>query len=184
MKIPEMARSPAPRNITTMTHPWIDLVRNSDPLAALYSTVPPLNSVRLRSIHLNWRGPALTLRIDLPSFPDNAPADWIESGNDTFQCHLQFLAVNHFKMSAWAPPTLADISISPTHDHRISVSVTGDRTIFSFDGSDSILVGHLSAFTACESEGDTGPRNFLGRVDSRRFTSLPNTYEKTFYEHL
>ncbi|MFE7566854.1 Imm50 family immunity protein [Streptomyces sp. NPDC057539] len=167
-----------------MTHPWIDLVRNSDPLTTLYSTVPPLNDVRLRSIHLNWRGPTLTLRIDLPSFPDNAPVDWIESGNDTFQCHLQFLAVNNFRMSAWRPPTLASISISSTHDRRISVSATGEQTIFSFDSSDSILVGHMSAFTACEAGQDTGPRNFLGRVDSRRFKSLPNTYEKTFYEHL
>ncbi|MFJ1911921.1 Imm50 family immunity protein [Streptomyces sp. NPDC088147] len=167
-----------------MTHPWIDLVRNSDPLTALYSTVPPLSSVRLRSIHLNWRGPTLTLRIDLPSFPDNAPADWAESGNDTFQCHLQFLAVDHFKMCAWAPPAVVGISTSPADDHRISVTATGERTTFSFDSSDSILVGHMSAFAAGENGQDTGPRHFLGRVDSRRFRSLPDTYEKTFYEHL
>ncbi|MFD5113177.1 Imm50 family immunity protein [Streptomyces sp. NPDC058391] len=167
-----------------MTHPWIDLVRNSDRLDVIYSTAPPLESVRLRSVHLNWRGPSLTLRLDLPSFPENAPTEWLKSGNDTFQCHLQFLAIDHFTMEAWTPPAFADISFSPAHDHRISVDVAGQGSVLSFDSSESILVGHMSAFTASEAGSDSGPHNFLGRLDARRFTSLPDAHEKTYYERL
>ncbi|MEU5325025.1 hypothetical protein [Streptomyces parvus] len=41
---------------------WIDLVRSSDILGTLYSDVPPLESVRLRSFHLDWRGPWVPVR--------------------------------------------------------------------------------------------------------------------------
>ncbi|MEV5582176.1 Imm50 family immunity protein [Streptomyces parvus] len=84
---------------------WIDLIRNSDFLDTLYSDVPPLESVRLRSFHLDWQGPALTLRIDLPTYPgrDRVPPEWSTLGHDTLQLHVHFTAVEDLIVHGWIP---------------------------------------------------------------------------------
>ncbi|MEU2905087.1 Imm50 family immunity protein [Streptomyces globisporus] len=96
-----------------MTPHWIDLVRNSDVLGTLYPDVPPLESVRLRSFPLDWRGPALTLRIDLPAYPDpdRVPPEWSERGHDTLQLHVQFTAVEDLAVRGWIPTVPVDISL-------------------------------------------------------------------------
>ncbi|MFE1366317.1 Imm50 family immunity protein [Streptomyces anulatus] len=78
-----------------MTSHWADLTVNSRLLRSLYSVIPSLESVRLRSFHLDWRGRALTLRIDLPAYPgpDRVPPEWFERGHDTLQLHVHFAAV-------------------------------------------------------------------------------------------
>ncbi|MGC5004113.1 Imm50 family immunity protein [Streptomyces sp. DT203] len=179
-----MARSLAQRNTITMTSPWVSLVRNPSPLSSLYSTIPPLRAVRLRSIHLNWRGPAVTLRIDLPTFPDKAPADWLARGHDAVQLHLQFLAVNDISIKGWLPPVQADIAISLVERHRILVGIEGTGIRSSFSSSDSVIIGHISAFTTSVDGFDGGDRSFLRPLDSRRFDSLPDVYEGTYYERI
>ncbi|MFJ1745715.1 Imm50 family immunity protein [Streptomyces sp. NPDC088116] len=166
-----------------MTQTWVDLVNNSEKLTALYSNIPPLTSVRLRSVNFNWRGPSVIFRMDLPSFPDKTPPA-SETSHDTLQIHLQFLAVDNLTMNSWTPPALSDISFTPTKNHRVSVSCTGPGCALAFNSSDSLLVGHMSTFAIAEDGSDTGSRNFLGRVDARRFTTLPPADEKTFYERL
>ncbi|WP_329271537.1 Imm50 family immunity protein [Streptomyces sp. NBC_01451] len=68
---------------------------NPEALDSLYGHVPDLVDVRIRSINLNWRGPTVTLRIDLPYFPASAPQEWIDAVMDTVQCQLKFLAVEN-----------------------------------------------------------------------------------------
>ncbi|MFJ5734879.1 Imm50 family immunity protein [Streptomyces microflavus] len=86
-----------------MTTHWADLAVQTRGLESLYSVIPPLDSVRLRSFHLDWRGPTLTTRIDLPSYPEHPPPDWSERGYDTLQIHLQFLAVDDLAVGGWNP---------------------------------------------------------------------------------
>lgn len=179
-----MARSLARRNTITMTNPWVSLVRNPSPLSSLYSTIPPLRAVRLRSIHLNWRGPALTLRIDMPTFPEGAPGDWLARGHDTIQLHLQYLDVRDIAIEGWVPPVQADIAMSPTEDHRIHVKIDGTGIESSFSSSDSVIIGHISAFGISVDGCDGGDRSFLKPLDSRRFDSLPDVYEGTYYERM
>ncbi|MFI5628492.1 Imm50 family immunity protein [Streptomyces sp. NPDC051664] len=167
-----------------MSSPWVSLLRNPSPLSSLYSIIPPLRAVRLRSIHLNWRGPALTLRIDLPAFPEKAPANWLTKGHDAVQLHLQFLAVSDISINGWIPPVQADIAISPVEDHRILVEIEGTEIKSSFISSDSIIIGHIGAFTTSADGFDGGDRSFLRPLDSRRFDSLPDVCEGTYYERI
>ncbi|MEU0163185.1 Imm50 family immunity protein [Streptomyces sp. NPDC006261] len=107
-------------------------MHNPHPLGSLYSTVPPLKSARLRSFHLDWRGPTLTLRIDLPSYPENPPPAWSELGHSTLQVHLQFLAIDDLTAHGWIPSTLIDIHIPPPRDRRIQTDITGTGLKLSF----------------------------------------------------
>lgn len=76
---------------------------NREVLQSLYGKVPDLSEVRIRSINLNWRGPSVTLRVDLPCFPGSAPQEWIDEHMDTVQCQFRFLAVDTISLTAWDP---------------------------------------------------------------------------------
>ncbi|MFD6278470.1 Imm50 family immunity protein [Streptomyces sp. NPDC060209] len=154
------------------------------PLSSLYSTVPSLQSVRLRSFHLNWRGPTLTMRIDLPRFPDRPAAEWTGVDHDTLQIHLQFLAVHDLCTDGWIPGNLVDISLAPLDERRLLTSIVAERINFSFTASDTLTIGHISAFRGTKDGSDEGRHAFLSPLDAHRFTSVPNTYESTFYERI
>ena len=159
---------------------------NSEVLRALYSgEVPLLRHARLRSVNLNWRGPTVTLRVDLPSYPDSAPREWLDEGVDTVQCQLQFLAAENIVLAEWRPPV--SVSIDVIHQEskrRIAVGVRGHGISLDFVSSDAVLVGHVSAFKKSHEGSDDGRHLFTRKIDSIRHSSIPSPDEKSFYEHL
>ncbi|MFC7261227.1 Imm50 family immunity protein [Streptomyces lutosisoli] len=162
---------------------------NPEVLQSLYGHLPDLSSVRIRSINLNWRGPTVTLRVDLPSFPGSPPQEWIDAGMDTVQCQFEFLAVERISLTDWAPPAVGGIEMTPWgRERRMRVGFSGSGSgsgsgmTLGFDCYESVSVRHVSAFTIQEDGSDSGRRLFVSKVDARRHTSLPGTDEKTFYE--
>jgi hypothetical protein len=160
-----------------------DFLVNPEALYSLYGHVPHLSGVRIRSVNLNWRGPTVTLRVDLPSFPDSAPREWIDAGMDTVQCQLQFLAVENLSLTTWDPPAVGDIEMIPTgSERRMGVTVIGHGVELRFDCNESVRVSHVSAFTVGADGSDNGTHLFSSKVEARWHTVLPTTDEKTFYE--
>lgn len=156
---------------------------NPEALNSLYGHVPELGDVRIRSINLNWRGPTVTLRVDLPSFPGSAPQEWIDAGMDTVQCQLQFLAVENISLTEWNPPSVGSVEMSPLGvESRMRVIADGRGVALRFDCSESVRAGHVSAFRIQADGSDNGPHLFVSKIDARRHTFLPSTDEKTFYE--
>ncbi|MFE7458225.1 Imm50 family immunity protein [Streptomyces sp. NPDC057554] len=167
-----------------MTKHWTDLANNTSGLKSLYSSVPSLNLVRLRSIHLNWQGPTVTARIDLPEYPDNAPPEWIDRSHDTLQIHLQFVAVENLSAHGWIPSSPVSIEFMSQEERRLQACITGDGLELSLACSDSFTVGHVSSFRSTESSMKDETYSFLQPLDARRFTTLPDTHESTFYERI
>ncbi|MEI5033165.1 Imm50 family immunity protein [Streptomyces sp. S1A(2023)] len=157
---------------------------NSHLLGSLYSVIPPLDSVRLRSFYLDWRGPTLTLRIDLPSYPEHVPSDWSERGHDTLQLHLQFPDLDDLTIHGWIPTVPVAVRLSVRANRRILVRIAEAGFELSFTSSDSLTVGHLGSFRATKSGSDEVARAFVSRLDTRMFSSLPGTHESTFYERI
>jgi len=156
---------------------------NPEVLRSLYERTPSLNDVRIRSINLNWRGPTVTLRADLPSFPDSAPQEWIDAGVDTVQCQFQFLAAEDISLAEWAPPAVGTINFAPWGEQRrMRVTVDGSGVALRFDCSESVRIGHVSAFKIQQDGSDDGKHRFTSKIDAWRHGSLPATDEKTFYE--
>ncbi|MFJ9107773.1 Imm50 family immunity protein [Streptomyces sp. NPDC102283] len=162
---------------------WIDLVRNSDVLGTLYSDVPPLEPVRLRSFRLDWRGPTLTLRVDLPAYPapDRVPPEWSELGHDTLQLHVQFPAVDDLTVRGWIPTAPVGVSLAALAYRRILVRIAEAGFELSFTSSDSLTIGHISAFRVTETGSDEVTHTFARPLDTRLFTSLPGTHESSFF---
>jgi hypothetical protein len=156
---------------------------NPEALNSLYGHVPDLADVRFRSINLNWRGPTVTLRIDLPSFPGSAPQGWLDAEMDTVQCQLQFLAVENISLTDWDPPSVGRVEMSSWgRESRMRVIIEGRGVALRFDCSESVRVSHVSAFQIQADGSDSGPHLFVSKIDARRHTFLPSTDEQTFYE--
>lgn len=170
-----------------MTRTWADLLRNPEAVGAFYSTIPPLESAVLRSVHLDRWGPTLTLRLDLPGFPDRPLPEWVDGGCDRFQCHVQFVDVAGFRMdtAGWRAPSVVDVAMTGLERRRVGVRIEGDATDVAFTSSDSLVVGRMSAYRAGSSDGvDRGPHHFVGKVDRIRYTAVPDAWEKTYHERV
>ncbi|MFG3347658.1 Imm50 family immunity protein [Streptomyces sp. NPDC048018] len=162
------------------------VIPNSQILTSLYGELPALDGLRLRSLQMNWRGPTVTLRVDLPVFPSRLPDEWAGSGVDTVQCHLQFLAVTDLTLAVWDPPASAvsfDVGSVQGGD-RVRVTAVAPGVDLAFTSSRSALVGHVSAFRAGPDGSDAGRHLFAQALDRRRYESLPGPDEKNFYERL
>ncbi|MEV8531992.1 Imm50 family immunity protein [Streptomyces sp. NPDC051211] len=160
---------------------WSDLVANRRAvLDPLFDELPELTGVRLRSVRVDGWAPTVTLRIDLPVFPDR----WEGALGDTVQCHLQFGHVADFAMEGWQPPATVDFSFEELPDHRLAVRVTGSGVRLSFTSHASPLAGHLSVFTQDADGGDGGPHQFVRKLDAKLYDTVPPITAKTFYEHL
>ncbi|MFD9357183.1 hypothetical protein [Streptomyces sp. NPDC060031] len=152
------------------TSAWQELITNGDPLGDFFEGRPPaLAGVRVRSVHPDGWGRAVVLRIDLPR----------ETKGDTVQCHLNFLAVEDFRLDRWEPPATADVTLTPTTGQRLAVTVRGQRIALAFGAHRELHVTHVSVHRGDE----TGPREFTGAVDRRLYPVLPPTTARTFYEH-
>lgn len=159
---------------------------NAEILATLYGEVPPLDGFRLRSINVDWRGPTVTLRVDLTSFPATRPPEWEGADIDTVQCHLQFLAVEDLSLAQWNPPVRsASFDAQPLgEERRVRVRVTGPEVDLGFTSNASILVGHVSAFKVAADGTDGGRHLFSRKIDALRHETIPETDEKTFHGRL
>lgn len=152
------------------TTAWQEHITNADPLGGYFEDgPPPLAGIRVRSVHPDGWGQAVVLRIDLPR----------ERQGDTVQCHLNFLAVEHFRLDRWEPPATADVILTPLSEHRLAVTVRGERIALAFGAHRELHVTHVSVHRGDEA----GPREFAGAVDRRLHPVLPPTTARTFYEH-
>ncbi|MER5520397.1 Imm50 family immunity protein [Streptomyces sp. NPDC002677] len=163
-----------------------DHLVNPQVLRSLYGEILPdaLVGIRIRSVNLNWRGPTVRLRIDLPGFPRTPPAEWGDA--DTVQCQLEFLAVEPITVAEWKPPVLGDVRMVRVGDdgaRRMRVEVVGRGADLRFECHERATVRHVSAFRCGSGGDDGGPHRFVSKVDSRLHTFLPATDERAFYEH-
>ncbi|MEV3870714.1 Imm50 family immunity protein [Streptomyces sp. NPDC049906] len=163
--------------------------RNREVVAPLYGLSPlDLDSVRLRSVHLDWHGPTVTLRLDLPAPPLPLPEEWAAADVDTVQGQLQFLAVEDLELDAWEPGLLVSIDLTELggsrHRTRVMVSHGGKPAFLRFTGSTDVIVGHISGFRVGPEGADSGPHHFRSRLDAKLYTTVPDPSEKTFYERL
>ncbi|QNP72407.1 hypothetical protein IAG44_25295 [Streptomyces roseirectus] len=165
-----------------------EFIVNSQVLSSAYGYVPQLGgNLRLRSVNISWSGPTVTLRVDLPHFPDQVPQEWEDAGVDTAQCQLQFLDVSDLRMAGWNPPIFALVKIVSCLERRriqVVVDAVNQESFLSFDCSDSVVIGHFSAFRMQDDGMDGGPRIHVKRLDSHLYDSLPATCEKVYYERI
>jgi hypothetical protein len=170
---------------------WPQLLVHSERFAALYSEVPSLEHLVLRSVHLSPYGSAVTLRVELPRFPDLAPAEWREAGCDRCEAQIEFQAVGEdLRMRGVPDGSVVDVEFGervPTPERRVRIAVRGGAEFALDFTAHSVKVGHLNAYRSGDGGGDpyAARRWFESPLDRRRHSgALPPTTAKVFYERV
>lgn len=153
-----------------MTRAWADRLLPSDAskLAEFFTTPPDLTDLVVRSIRFERRGPACTLRVDLPG---------------GVQCHVGFQAVEDVVLSGGTLPDIATVEFSPLPQARLAATVTGKSLRLSLTCAEQIRIGRFSTHNASAGELDTGPHTFAGKLDQRLYTTVPDAEIDTYHEH-
>ncbi|WP_031071769.1 hypothetical protein [Streptomyces sp. NRRL WC-3742] len=164
---------------------WTDLLVDSDRLTALCTDLPPLRQLPLRSVHLSPYGAGVKLRVDLPRFPDLAPAAWTEAGCDRLELQLEFTAVaEDLHMRGTPDGTAVDLALATLpriREPRISVAVTGTAIRLSFTAYAAIKAVHLNAYRSTDPDPATAPRWFVSPFDQRLHRAQPPVTSKAFH---
>ncbi|MFJ8164211.1 Imm50 family immunity protein [Streptomyces sp. NPDC096136] len=164
---------------------WPEFLAHSEPFTALYGELPALEGLVLRSVHLSPYGPAVTLRVEFPRFPDLAPPDWTEAGCDRFEAQIEFSAAEDLRMRGVPDATVVDIGFGPrvpTPERRIRIAVSGPQVLLDFTAH-SLKVGRLNAYRSTDEGPYAARRWFVSPLDQRvQRGVLPPTTAKVFYE--
>ncbi|MER7757925.1 Imm50 family immunity protein [Kitasatospora sp. NPDC097643] len=164
---------------------WPELLVHSERFTALYTELPPLAHLVLRSVHLSPYGPAVTLRVEFPRFPDLAPSDWTEAGCDRFEAQLEFTAVGEdLRMRGVPMSTVVDVELGPhvqSPERRVRVAVSGPGFSLDFTAH-AVKVGRPNAYRSDDADPYTARRWFVSPLDRRLYRVLPPTTAKVFYE--
>lgn len=183
-----------------MTLHWRDVLINRAVLDDLYTDIPALDRVRVRSVHLGRVGPEVIVRCDLAEFPDRLAAEGESEaapgagsgagfgaageGHDRLQLHVRFLDVADFELVRCSLPSDAAITVREAERRRLAVELVGESVEARFTSSDSLTVGHLSTYRGDAGEPDVGPHEFLGAVDRRLYSSVPGPTTRVFHERV
>ncbi|SED95610.1 Immunity protein 50 [Streptomyces sp. 2112.3] len=167
---------------------WQELLVPSERLTALYSELPPLEQLVLRSVQLSPYGAAVKLRVELPRFPDLAPAAWTEAGCDRFEAQIEFMGVGEdLRMRGVPHHTVVDIELTPFvegRERRIRVAVSGSGLSLDFTAHAALMAGHLNAYRSHGVDPHEARRWFENKLDQRLHPDqvLPPTTAKAFYD--
>ncbi|MFJ9839976.1 Imm50 family immunity protein [Kitasatospora sp. NPDC101155] len=161
---------------------WPELLVHSERLTALYTELPPLERLVLRSVHLSPYGQGVKLRVELPRFPGLAPTAWIEAGCDRFEAQIDFMAVGEdLRMRGVPNNTAVDIDLAALpqiYERRVEVTVRGPEFLLAFTAHAALKAVHLNAYHS----NDSNQRWFESPLDQRlHHHTLPPIITKTFY---
>nr|WP_237554720.1 Imm50 family immunity protein [Streptomyces sp. SID4948] len=152
-------------------------------MTSLYTEIPPLEGLVLRSVHLSPYGPGLKLRVELPRFPDRAPSAWTEARCDRFEAQIHFLAVgDDLRMRGTPDRTAVDVHLRSIPQRRLRVVTQGTDFTLEFTAAEALQVSHLNAYRSGEGDPYDARRHFENHVDQRLYRILPPVTTRPFYD--
>ncbi len=105
---------------------WPSLVQNPEMITSVYQGAPPeIRDVHVHEVCLHRDGPALRVRLDLPSFPEHPPRKWTDQGFNTVQIEVTFTGLREVKLNGFSSNMTADIFIEEDMGVQIRISAPG-----------------------------------------------------------
>jgi hypothetical protein len=106
---------------------WYELAENPRAITELYSEVPLLKLVHLVEVLLLRDGPRMTIKTDLPQFPDKAPTRWKLQGYKEIQMQLDFWGVQSLHIAQWSIEDQVEIQIGATTEGQIDLTIVSSQ---------------------------------------------------------
>jgi hypothetical protein len=165
--------------IHTIQH-WDSLLSNREDIAKYYTAIPRLESAVVRSVHLNRLGPAVTLRMDAPEFPDHPLGEWVAAGCDELELQLQFADTRDMIMHSEEFPVVANLSFASAGERRVAVNVRAEGAEIEFTCSDRVRIGRINAYKS----SDPSVRYHASLLGRKLWNMLPDPFTRVYYESL
>lgn len=91
---------------------WHSILMNPASLLAIYGgPPPPLDQTSIHEVNVHRDGPCLTLRFDLPQFPNRPPSKWAARGFNTVQVKLSFFGLQELQLEGFSTNVMASIDL-------------------------------------------------------------------------
>ena len=179
-----MVNSLASRSTATLTQFWKDVLVNRQLLDEFYLETPSFGDVTLRSLHLSRLGPSVILRMDMGRYADRPRQEWIDCGCDRLQLHLQFLDVADLRLESAPLPCVVSLNFERLSLKRLALEIRGSQVDMRFTCSDSVSVGHISAYAATDDLLDAHPHKYVARVDQLLYAEVPGAEVETYHDRV
>ena len=109
---------------------WWNLLNNPHVILAYYSQPPELSAVEVHSVRLHRDGPAISITLDMPVYPDKPSTRW-PSGANVVQVEFRFFGLHDVRLTRWGTTNIGDFTIE-----KVDTGVW-----FRFDGPNAQLDG-------------------------------------------
>ncbi|MCF6525064.1 Imm50 family immunity protein [Streptomyces sp. JJ36] len=125
---------------------WTTILSDAGGIDHVYGGYPPeLAQVRLHEVTVHRDGPRVTLRLDLPLYPQSPPKKWLTQGFNTVQINLMLVGVRGISLLGFSANPLVDVEIRETGSGCVEVKIDAPELKFSATGM-SLLVSNVSAY--------------------------------------
>ncbi|MEU0252231.1 Imm50 family immunity protein [Streptomyces sp. NPDC006184] len=124
---------------------WASLLHNSEGIVAIYQGAPPdLAGVHVHEVVLHEDGPNLSLRLDLPRYPDSPPRKWVAKGFNTVQVEISLGGIKTVTLNGFGTHVTADIELSKRE--TVTLDVVSPETHISAT-ADVVFISKLTAYS-------------------------------------
>jgi hypothetical protein len=106
---------------------WYELAENPRAISELYNDVPSLQGVDVKEVILHRDGPRMSLKANLPRFPEPPPARWQLRGYNTAQIQLDCWVLESIQIAQWSTNNLVDIHLETTANGKILLNITSPQ---------------------------------------------------------
>jgi len=103
---------------------WYEYADNPKAITELYQEVPSLQGIHVIEVLLSGRGPYLSMKTDLPRFPDKLPPRWKIQGYNSIHLQLDFWLLTSISLDGWTSENVVDIRIDSLEEKRVALHVT------------------------------------------------------------
>ncbi|MDV5146879.1 Imm50 family immunity protein [Streptomyces sp. SBC-4] len=128
---------------------WASLLSNPWAIKRVYDGNPPeLVSVPLHAVDLNREGPTLSLRFDMPIFPENPPKKWTAQGFDAVQVTLTLGGVRNVSFSGFTTSPVVEITLTARNGVELTVR---SPAVEIHAAALTVHIAHVSAYRTATS---------------------------------
>jgi hypothetical protein len=124
---------------------WNDMVDNPESIRRLYDIPPPLKGVEIAAIDLSREASSLTIRLFLPSFPDNPPGRWPKQYNRAIMT-LYAYGVSGLELLGWGWSIIeVTFDFARPPGGRLEMRATGQNIQLAFE-CDGVRVSGVNGY--------------------------------------
>ncbi|MFG6117612.1 Imm50 family immunity protein [Halobacillus sp. MO56] len=105
---------------------WHEHLTDNKFISMIYTSVPPLNDIRIERIAISHEGDQVQIGFDMPFYADKPPMKWVERGYTTTFIEIDFSDVKEVGLKSNNNTYRGNIDIKTDSKGDFIVNITGE----------------------------------------------------------